>query len=328
MNTNRDLVNEPFTLEEIKDACSVVHRVVQPTPQIDWPLLSERVGCRVFVKHENHLPTGAFKLRGGILLTDYLQAQDGLDFHGLVAATRGNHGQSVAYAARILDWPATIIVPKGNNKEKNNAMRALGAKLIIKGADFDEALEVASQLAQKKNLFFVPSFHWQLVLGVATYAYELFTSVPDLSTVYVPIGLGSGIAGMIAVRDALQLNTKVVGVVSKNANTYRLSFDAGKPVPTDAAVTLADGLAVRRPSHDALEIINKGAAKIIEVSEDELKDSIRILLSDTHNLAEGAGAAALAGLLKEKESECGKRVAIVLSGGNIDSASLMDVLKA
>ena len=324
MIPNRDLLLAPFTRKDIELARDVVQKFIKPTPQISWPLLSERTGSDVFVKHENHLPTGAFKVRGGVFLLNYLNTLS--DLNGLVVATRGNHGQSIAYAGERAGVPVHIVVPEDNNKDKNRAMRALGADLIIRGGDFNEAMDFAIQHARKHDLLFVPSYHSLLVQGVATYAYELLTSVPDLATVYVPVGLGSGIAGMIAVRDALKIGTEIVGVVAKNANTYRLSFDAGKVVSTDSASTLADGLAVRKPDGNALAYILKGAARIIEVSEEELGEAIRAMFLDTHNVSEGAGAASLAGLIKEKDRQMGKRVSIILSGGNIDTVTLMNAL--
>ena len=307
MIPNRDLLSSPFTLEEIESACDVVQKSLKATAQISWPLLSERAGCEVFVKHENHLPTGAFKVRGGVFLLNYLSALG--SSNGLIVATRGNHGQSIAYAGRAAGIPVHIVVPESNNKDKNRAMRALGANLIIRGEDFNEAMEFAL-----------------LVQGVATYAYELLTSVRDLATVYVPIGLGSGIAGMIAVRNALNLDTEIVGVVAKNANAYRLSFDAGKAITTDSAATLADGLAVRKPDRDALEYILKGVARVVEVSEQDLNLAIKAIFLDTHNVSEGAGAASLAGLMKAKDRQMGKRVSIILSGGNIDTLTLVSAL--
>jgi len=324
MITNRDLVSNPFSLAEIEYACGVVHSEINATPQIEWPLLSKRVGCQVYVKHENHLPTGAFKMRGGLFFLN--QLRNLANFDGLVVATRGNHGQSIAYAGRTAGLPVHIVVPEGNNEDKNKAMRALRANLIEEGKDFNEAMIFAIRYAEERNLLFVPSFHFLLTLGVSTYAYELFTSVSDITAVYVPIGLGSGIAGTIAVRDALQLNTEVVGVVAKNANTYRLSFDAGKVITTDSAFTMADGLAVREPDSAALPYILKGAARIVEVSEEEIRAAIGMIFSDTHNVSEGAGAAALAGLMREKDSQQGKRVSIILSGGNITRRSFVEAL--
>ena len=324
MIPNRDLLSSPFTLEEIESARDLVQKSIKPTPQISWPLLSERTGCEVFVKHENHLPTGAFKVRGGVFLLNHLSTLGSLN--GLIVATRGNHGQSIAYAGRKAGIPVHIVVPEDNNRDKNRAMRALGANLIVSGEDFNEAMDFAIQHARKLGLLFVPSYHALLVQGVATYAYELLTSVRNLAAVYVPIGLGSGIAGMIAVRDALKLETEIIGVVAKNANTYRLSFDAGKAITTDSASTLADGLAVRKPDNDALQYILRGAARVVEVSEQDLNLAIKAIFLDTHNVSEGAGAASLAGLMKEKDRQMGKRVSIILSGGNVDTLTLMSAL--
>jgi len=284
-----------------------------PTPQYAWPLLAARAGCEVWVKHENHTPTGAFKVRGGLVYCDRRRASK-----GLVSATRGNHGQSIAYAARRAGIPVTIVVPRGNSVEKNAAMRALGAELVEHGRDFDQARPEAERLAQERGLDMVPSFHPDLVLGVATYALELFRSVPDLHTVYVPIGLGSGICGVIRTRDLLGLATRVVGVQSERAPSYARSFEAGRIVTTESADTFADGVATRVPDPLAFERIRKGVERIVTVSEEEIAAAMRALYTDTHNLAEGAGAAPLAALLKEGEPMRGRKVAVVLSGGNID----------
>jgi threonine dehydratase len=305
------------SLERIEAAASLVHEIIGATPQIAWPLLGERVGAEVWVKHENHTPIGAFKVRGGLAyLADLKDSRPGTP--GVITATRGNHGQSIALAARRLDLPAVIVVPHGNSREKNAAMRAFGAELVEHGSDFQEAAEFAARLAEERRLHFVRSFHPLLVAGVATYALELLRAVADLDTVYVPIGMGSGISGMITVRDALGLRTKVIGVVAEGAPAYALSFAAGKPVPTNAAETMADGLACRVPDRLALETILGGAERVVAVSETEIRGAMRHLYTDTHNLAEGAGAAALAALLQEKDRMAGKRVAVVLSGGNVD----------
>jgi threonine dehydratase len=280
-------------------------------------LLAQRCGCEVWVKHENHTPIGAFKVRGGVtFMNDF--AQRGGD-SGIITATRGNHGQSIGFAARAAGVEATIVVPEGNSKEKNAAMAALGVRLVVHGQDFDEAREFADATAAEEGLSFVPSFHPLLINGVASYSLEFLGAVPDLDAVYVPIGLGSGICGMIAAREALGLRTEIVGVVSEHAPAYALSFEAGKPVPTNSANTFADGVACRIPDPDAVEIINKGAARIVAVSEAEIKDAMRAYYTDTHNLAEGAGAAPLAALIKEKEAMRGRKAGVVLSGGNIDT---------
>ncbi len=304
-------------LAALEDAVELVHAVIQPTAQICWPLLSERCDAEVWVKHENHTPIGAFKVRGGLLYTDHLtKSEPGVT--GVIAATRGNHGQSVAFAAWRMGLEAVIVVPHGNSAEKNAAMRALGAELVEHGHDFQAALEYARGLAQERGLHMFPSFHPLLVRGVASYALEFFHAVPELDTVYVPIGLGSGISGVIAARDALGLKTKVTGVVSGNAPTYALSFAQGVPVSTNSADTMADGLACRVPVKEAVETINHGAERVVTVSDDEIRTAMRHYFTDTHNVAEGAGAAPLAALLKERDKIAGRRVGLVLSGGNVD----------
>jgi len=306
-----------LSLHEVEDAQRVVYAAMPPTAQYAWPLLALRTGCEVWVKHENHTPTGAFKVRGGLVYMDRLKRADpGLK--GVVSATRGNHGQSIAVGAARAGVPATIVVPQGNSVEKNAAMRAFGAELVESGHDFDAAREAAQRLAGERGLVMIPSFHRDLVCGVATYALELFRGAPALDTVYVPIGLGSGICGVIAVRDVLSPATKVVGVVSTEAPAYALSFAAGKVVPTNSADTMADGMAVRGPDAEALAVILKGADRVVQVSDAEIAIAMRAYYEDTHQLTEGAGAAPLAALMQERERMKGKRVALVLSGGNID----------
>jgi len=303
-----------FTLDELEAAESLVRRHFPGTPQYAWPLLAQRAGCEVWVKHENHTPTGAFKVRGGLTYFENLQSR------GVISATRGNHGQSLAYAGAKAGIPVTIIVPIGNSAEKNAAMRALGATLIEHGADFDVARQYARQLAGELGLDFAPSFAPDLVRGVATYALELFRNAPPLDALYVPIGLGSGICGCIMARDLLGLSTEIIGVQSAGADAYARSFAAGHVIETAHAVTLADGMATRIPDPAALAMILKGAARIVTVSDDEVRDAIRAYWTDTHNLAEGAGAAPFAALMQERESMAGKRVATILCGGNIDLA--------
>ncbi len=306
-----------FSIDELEAASRLVYRQMKPTPQYAWPLLSERAGAAVWVKHENHTPTGAFKVRGGITFIDWLKRTHP-DIPGIVTATRGNHGQSQARAATAAGLKAKIFVPFGNSVEKNAAMRAFGADLIEFGSDFDEARLVAMRVAETEGLYPVPPFHRELARGVATYALEFFSEARDLDTVYVPIGCGSGICGVIAVRDALGLATEVVGVVSTEAAGAKLSFEAGKLVETNSANTIADGMAVRVPVQEAFDIYSKGASRIVAVSDDDIAEAMRILYRDTHNLAEGAGAAGLAALLGEKDRMRGKRVGIILSGGNVD----------
>jgi threonine dehydratase len=314
-----------FTLAEIEAALPVVRTAVPPTPQYAWPQLAVRTGAEVFVKHENHTPIGAFKVRGGLVYLDRLRREQP-QLTGIVSATRGNHGQSLAFAAQRAAVAAAIVVPHGNSVEKNAAMRAFGAELIEHGRDFDEAREHATAIASDRGYALVPPFHRDLVIGVATYAYEFFNAVSELDTVYVPIGLGSGICGMIGMRDALGLATRIVGVVAENANAYARSFAAGKVVATDTAHTFADGLAVRVPDATALAVIRAGADRIVEVSEGELAEAIGIYFSDTHTIAEGAGAAPLAALLKERARMEGRRVGLIMTGQNIDRPVMLAVL--
>jgi len=313
------------SLSELEAAAELVHRVVPPTPQHCWPLLSQRVGAELWVKHENHTQTGAFKVRGGLVYLDELKrAQPGVA--GVISATTGNHGQSIALAATRLGLKAVIVAPHGNSPEKNRAMIGFGATLVEHGHDFQAAYEHAMALAERESLHPVRSFHPLLVRGVATYAMELFRAVPDLDAVYVPIGLGSGICGVIAAREALGLKTEIVGVVAENAPTYALSFAAGNPVATNSAATFAGGLAVRVPDGAALDLICHHAARIVAVSEAEMRQAIRILFSDTHNIAEGAGAAPFAAALQERGRLRGKKIAVVQSGGNIDRAQFAEIL--
>jgi threonine dehydratase len=314
-----------FSLNRIEEAAALVHRHVRPTAQHRWPLLADRTGCEVWVKHENHTQIGAFKLRGGITYLSDLKKRKP-QISGVIAATRGNHGQSIACAAGLLGLSATVVVPQGNAVEKNAAMTAQGAELVVHGHDFQASLEYARERAANDGLFMVESFDPMLILGVASYGLELLTAAPDLDTVYVPIGLGSGICGTIAARDALDLKTRVVGVVSENAPCYALSFAKGTPVSTNAANTLADGMACRVPVGEAVAMINAGAERIVTVSEDEIKVGMRAYFTDTHNIAEGAGAAPLAALLQEKAQMAGKKIGLVLSGGNIDMAVYREIL--
>src|SRR5262245_13013945 len=316
----------PFSLPELEAAAGLVRNVVPETPQYAWPLLAERTGAEVWVKHENHTPIGAFKVRGGVVYLDWL-VRSGPKVSGVVTATRGNHGQSIALAGRRAGVPVTILIPRGNSAEKNAAMAGFGAELIVHGRDFDEARQRAIELAGERRLHYLPSFDPLLVRGVATYALEFFRTVPDLHTVYVPIGMGSGICGLIAVRDLLGLSTEIVGVVAAAAPAVALSVEAGHPVPTDAAATFADGLACREPHPEALAIIARGAARIVRVGEEEIAAAIRLFWAATHNVAEGAGAAPLAALLKERERMAGRRVGLICSGGNIDTDVLRTVLE-
>ncbi len=314
-----------ITLDDLGEAIRLMRPIVPSTPQYAWPLLRERTGCEIWLKHENHTPIGAFKIRGGLVYLDRLK-RESPGLKGVVTATRGNHGQSIALAATRLGLKSVIVVPEGNSTEKNAAMQAFGAELITAGRDFDESRITAAALAEERGFEMVPSFHNDLVKGAATYALELFTAQPDLDAVYVPIGMGSGICGMITVRDLLGAKTDVIGVVAENAPAIAQSFEAGRIMPGNSAATFADGMACRDPDPQAFDIIRQGAARIVTVSEDEIAAAIRALYADTHNVAEGAAAAPLAALTKEGAVMRGKRMGLVMSGGNIDTPVLCSVL--
>jgi threonine dehydratase len=314
-----------FDLQELERAAELVHRVVPATPQYAWPKLGRRAGCTAWVKHENHTPTGAFKVRGGLVYLDRLCRVDP-KIRGVISATRGNHGQSIAFAAARAGVPATILVPRANSADQNSAIAAFGARVIEFGGDFDEAKHEAFRVADAQGLHFVPSFHADLVLGVASYALELFRSVRELDAVYVGVGMGSGIAGLIVVRDLLGLKTDIIGVSAANAPATALSFAAGRVITTPSAKTFADGLATREPHANAIAAICHGAARVVTVSEEAIAEAVRIYFDDTHQVAEGAGAAALAALLQERERMANKNVALVLSGGNIERARFERIL--
>jgi len=303
-------------LADLRAAAAAVHALVAPTPQHPWPLLRERCGMQLWVKHENHTPAGAFKVRGGIVYFDRLLA-GGVRLGGVVSATRGNHGQSIALAARQHNLPVTIVVPHGNSREKNAAMRALGATLIEHGDDFQSAREHAQGLAAQHGWHMVPSFHRDLVAGVASYALELFDAVPKLDAVVVPIGMGSGACGVIAARDALGLDTEVIGVVSDGAPAYALSLAAGRVITHEVTTELADGMACRVPDETALDILKRGLSQVVSVSDADIAAAMRTLFECTHQVAEGAGAAALAAAMTLQRLR-GRRVAVILSGGNVD----------
>ncbi len=314
-----------FSLEELREAQKRVYAEMPPTPQYSWPLLSQRLGVEVWVKHENHTPTGAFKLRGAMTYIDWLKATEP-EVKGIITATRGNHGQAQARAARAAGLSATIVVPKGNSKEKNAAMRAFGAELIEHGEFFDDAKMEAKSRAAQYGLNMVPAYHRELVRGVASYGLELLGEVPDLDTVYVPVGCGSGLCGTIAAKEALGLDTKIVGVVSSHVEAAKLSFEAGKLIACPTAYTFADGVAVCTPVQDALDYFGTRAERLVAVSDDEVAEAIRCYWQDTHNLAEGAGAVALAALIQERGTMQGKKVGVVLSGGNIDQEMAAEIL--
>ncbi len=306
-----------FSLPELEAASRVVHESFPGTPQYTWPLLSARCGAEVWVKHENHTPTGAFKIRGGLVYAERSK-RERPGGAGIISATRGNHGQSLAFAGLRYGIAVTIVVPHGNSAEKNAAMRALGANVIEHGVDFEAAREEARRLAAEHGLEFAPSFAPDLVRGVATYSLELFRGAAALDVVYVPIGLGSGICGAILTRDLLGLKTEIIGVQSTGADCYARSLAAGHVVTLNRADTLADGVAVRQPDPLAFNIIQRGVSRIVCVTDDETRAAIRAYWTDTHNLVEGAGAVPLAALLQEKHRVAGKRVGAVISGGNID----------
>jgi threonine dehydratase len=314
------------TLEELDEAASLVYQVMGPTPQYAWPKLRSRAGCTVWVKHENHTPTGAFKVRGGLVYMNRL-ARVQPHVPGVVSATRGNHGQSISFSAARAGIPATIYVPYGNSPDQNASMATFGAKVVEFGKDFDEAKHEAHRVAAAEGLHFVPSFHWDLVAGVASYALELFRAVQNLDVVYVGVGMGSGICALIAVRDLLGLKTEIVGVSAARAPATALSFAAGRPVSTETASTFADGIATREPVAEVVETIRRGAARFIQVSEDEMAEAMRIYYDDTHQIAEGAGAAPLAALLQERGRMANRNVGVILSGGNIERARLVKVLE-
>jgi threonine dehydratase len=315
-----------FSLNELEDAARFVSSRMSPTPHYAWPQLQRWLGCKVWVKHENHTPTGSFKVRGAFTFIDWLKRTQP-DCPGIITATRGNHGQGQSMAATAAGMRAVIYVPRGNSVEKNDAMRAFGAELVEFGDDFDASREEAYRVAEAEGLFIVPPFHKELVRGVATYAYELLRDQPQIDTLYVPIGCGSGICGCIAARDALGVSTKIVGVVSENAQTAKLSAEAGRLIETNSASTFADGMAVRVPMQEALDIYGPGAERIVTVSDAEVAEAIRVFYRDIHNLAEGAGAAALAALMNDAEAQRGREVAVILCGGNIDTDWFVTVMQ-
>jgi threonine dehydratase len=313
-------------LKQIENAARIVRTAMQPTPQYTWPLLNARAGTEVWVKHENHSPVGAFKLRGAMVYMDWLR-QSEASTSGVIAATRGNHGQGVAFAASYYGLGSTIVVPHGNSREKNRAMQALGAELIEHGYDFQAALDYATDLARMGGLHLVPSFHPLLVHGTSTYALEFLKAAPELEAVYIPIGLGSSICGVIAVRNALGIKTKIVGVVAQDAPAYALSYLHKQPVSHAAMSRLADGLSCRVPVPEALELILSNVDHIVQVSEEQIAAAMCAYYEDTHNVAEGSAGAALAAVLKEREALCNRRVGVVFTGGNVDRELFLEVLR-
>ncbi|MDP1588432.1 MAG: threonine dehydratase [Prosthecobacter sp.] len=314
------------TLSEIEAAKALIRPHIRETPTYRWPLLEAALGCELWLKHENHTPVGAFKIRGGLVYMDELKRQQP-EVRGVIAATTGNHGQSIAFAAKLNDLRAVIVVPHGNNPEKNNAMRSLGAELVEHGREFQEALEFSRELAAKEGMHAVPSFHPWLVRGVATYGLEMFRSVTDLDAVFVPIGLGSGFCGIAAAREALGLKTKIIGVVSEHAPAYALSFQQRQFVEQSSTTRVAEGVACKTPNKEALEYVIHHAHEIVTVNDDEAISAMREIIQGTHNIAEGAGALAYAALKKHREQSQGKRVACVLTGGNASMGMLREALQ-
>lgn len=314
------------TIDEIRRAAESVYRVMGPTPQYCWPLLCERLGTEIWVKHENQTPTGSFKARTAIIYVEELMKREP-GTRGLIAATRGNHGQSVALAARRFGMPAIIVVPHGNSVEKNAAMRAQGAQLIEHGHDYQSSREHADTLSREMGYHFVPPYHRDIVKGVATYWLEFLTKVADIDVLYVPIGMASGACAASAVRNGLGLRTKIVGVVSEAAPAYAVSFEQKKCVEAPASAKLADGLACRKPEQESLDFLLENLERVVRVSEAEVAEGMRIMFTDTHNVVEGAGAAGLAAALKEKDSLRGKRVGVVATGANVDHDVFARVLQ-
>jgi threonine dehydratase len=314
------------TLEDLEAAAAVVYGAMAPTPQQRWPLLDERCGARVRVKHENHTPIGAFKVRGGLVYLDDLTRRAG-PAKGVVAATRGNHGQAIGFAARRHGVPAAIVAPRGNSVAKNRAMRALGVELIEEGRDFQASLEAAARIAAERGWHMVPSYDDRLVRGAASYSLELLRAAPEIETMYVPVGLGSGISGAIAARDALGARAAIVAVVAAGAPAYARSLASGRAESHDVTTSIADGMACRTPDPAALDVIRRGVDRVVVVGDEEIESAMRAMFDDTHNVAEGAGASALAALLQERDRVRGRDVAIVLTGANVDGEIFARVLR-
>jgi len=310
---------------ELEAAAQIVYRTMPPTPQYSWPLLNEALGTEAWIKHENHTPTGAFKVRGGLVYIHEL-ARRAPEVRGVISATRGNHGQSVGFAVRRHGLQATIVVPHGNSKEKNAAMRALGVRLVEHGNEFQESREYAAHLAEEERLHMIPSYHRDLVSGVASYWMEMLTAQPHLDTIFVPIGQGSGICGAIAARTALGLSTKIIGVVSAHALAYKLSFEQGRKVESPVTAVIADGMACRVPDDASLDLILKYVDEVVAVTDDEVAAAMRLYYVATHNVAEGAGAASLAAAMQRKDRLHGRRIGLPLCGGNVDHDMFARVL--
>jgi len=317
-------VTAVLSAADLAAARALVGQHLAPTPALRWPLLEQATGVATWVKHENHLATGAFKVRGGLNFVARSLAEGPVA--GLVSASRGNHSQSLAFAGRTFGVPVTIVVPEGNSPDKNAATAALGAEVVVHGADFQEAVEHSVGLAAERGLTPVPSFHPWLVEGVASYAAELHEAVADLDVVYVPVGMGSGACANVWVRDLLGLATEVVGVVAEQAPAYALSVAAGEVVTTPSADTFVDGVACRTPHPEAVAILRAGLARVVQVSETQAAEAMALAYRATHNLPEPAGSLALAGLMAERDRVAGKRVAVVHTGGNADFSVLSRAL--
>jgi len=314
---------------DIEQAAHIVYAAMPATPQYCWPLLSAALGTETWVKHENHTPTGAFKIRGGLVYLHHLAQGASATTHtpGVIAATRGNHGQSVGLAARRYGMDATIVVPQGNSKEKNAAMQALGVQLIEHGSEFQESREYAAALAQRDGLHMIPSFHRDLVGGVATYWMELLRAQPELDVLFVAIGQGSGICAAVAARRALNLKTRIIGVVSAHALAYKLSFECGSKVESPVTTLVADGMACRVPDDAALEVILDQVDEVVAVTDEEVMAAMKLYFTATHNVAEGAGAAALAAAMQIRHRLQGRRIGLTLSGGNVDHDMFSEILQ-
>jgi threonine dehydratase len=315
------------SLAQLESAAELVHRFVPPTLQYSWPLINARAGCEVWVKHENQTPIGAFKVRGGIVYMDWLRRTHP-EAKGIISATRGNHGQSLAFAASRFGFSSVLVVPHGNSREKNASMRALGAEVVEHGDDFHAADHHAHDLASERGLVFIPAFDLLLVQGVASYALELFRGAPALDAVFVPVGWGSGACGVAAARNALNLKTRIIGVVSASAPSYALSFAEGRLVEKKSTTRIADGVAISQPHPAGFEILRHELDSVVEVTDEEIEDAMRLIFTDTHNVAEGAGAAALAAVLNQRDAWRGKRVGVVVSGGNVDREVFARVIAA
>ena len=314
-----------LTLKDIEAAADVVYQQFQATPQYCWALSSERLGTECWIKHENHTPVGAFKIRGGLTYFDALKSRGDLP-EEVISATRGNHGQSMGWAARAHGVACTIVVPTGNSVEKNAAMRALGVTLIEHGEDFQAAREFAVNLANERNAHMVPSFHPDLICGVATYWWEFFRAVPNMDITYVPLGMGSGAAAAINAKRALSHRVKIVGVVSSHATAYADSIAAGRVIESPATTVLADGMACRIPDQAALDVLIPHIDHIVQVTDAEVAQAMRDIYTDTHNVAEGAGAASFAAAMQQRTALNGKVIGVTLCGGNVDAAIFARVL--